>query len=76
MGAYRVFLLNKESASLWTGNVTVYVKGSASTRLKMEEFITRMTPMCSMPERGFGRGEEYLTIIVPRACVGYEMRHG
>ena len=42
----------------------------------MEEFITLMTPMCSMPERGFGRGEEYLTVIVPRACVGYEMRHG
>lgn len=42
----------------------------------MEEFITRMTPMCSIPEIGFRRGEEYLTIIVPRACVGYEMRDG
>lgn len=42
----------------------------------MEEFITQMKPMCLIPEIAFGRGEEYLTIIVPRACVGYEMRDG
>ena len=65
LSAYRISLLNKEAASLWSGNVKVYVKGSASTRLKMEEFIMRMTPVCSIPEIGFGRGEEYLTIIVP-----------
>lgn len=42
----------------------------------MEEYITQMTPMCSIPEIGFGRGGEYLTIIVLQACVGYEMRDG
>jgi len=35
-----------------------------------------MTPMCPIPEIGFGRGEEYLTIIVPQVFVGYEIRDG
>ncbi|KAL9972462.1 hypothetical protein ACROYT_G015576 [Oculina patagonica] len=51
----KISIINQEARQLWPGNSKIHIKGDATTRLKMEELITRMEPMCSIPEIGFGR---------------------
>ena len=52
-------MINQEARLLWPGNSKIHIKGNSNTRLKMEELVTRMEPMCSIPEIGFGRGVFY-----------------
>ena len=42
---------------IWPGNVKIHLKGNATNRLKVEELVTLMVPIRSIPEIGFGRGE-------------------
>ena len=51
-------MINQEARLLWQGNSKIHIKGNSNTRLKMEELVTCMEPMCSIPEIGFGRGEK------------------
>lgn len=57
---FRISFINQEARLLWPGNSKIHIKGNANTRLKMEELVTRMEPMCSIPEIGFGRGKVYI----------------
>ncbi|CAH3153574.1 unnamed protein product, partial [Porites lobata] len=51
----KISILNREAAVIWPGNTKLYIKGNGSTRLKMEEYITRMEKTCTIPDIGFGR---------------------
>jgi len=51
----KISILNWEAHLLWPGHAKIHVKRNASARLKMEEFIAKMEPTCSIPEIGFGR---------------------
>ena len=54
---FRISILNRETAVIWSGNTKLYIKGNGSIRLKIEEYLTRMEKTCTIPEIGFGRGE-------------------
>lgn len=54
----RMAVLNREATKIWPGNTKVHIKANATERLKLEEFVTRMEQTCSLPDIGFGRGEQ------------------
>ncbi|XP_067049127.1 uncharacterized protein [Acropora muricata] len=50
----KIAIINQETRLLWPRNSIIHVKGNSNTRLKLE-VVTRMEPICSIPEIGFGR---------------------
>lgn len=55
----RIALINQESAKIWQGNITIHFKNNEDNRLKLEELVSNLAVSCSVPEIGFGRGEQF-----------------
>lgn len=64
-------MINQETRLLWPENSKIHVKGNSNTRLKLEELVTRMEPICSIPEIGFGRGEFYSVNVQTHISAAY-----
>lgn len=62
-------MINQEARLIWPGNSKIHIKGNNNARLKMEELVTRMEPMCSIPEIGFGRGKFYSVNVQTHQCI-------